>query len=192
LGKAYANRKPKIERPKSDFYPTPKSLVWELLETKEFDPLQPTWEPACGDGAISETLKDHGFQSVMTTDLRFGDDFLISNRKVSQIITNPPFSLFDQFVNKAKASSDKFAFIGKVNFFGATGRNNRGVWKHLKKVFIFDRMVDFRSSTREDGWFSVGNLVTAWMIWDMSWNENYWKTSITSVQEYAKLGQIKD
>ena len=196
MGKAYANRKQEKERPESDFYPTPKSLTWNLLELHEFGRNDVIWEPACGNGAISNELPKFGYENYRATDLNMGVDFLKTNKEevyVNHIITNPPFSLFDEFVLKAKELvTSKIAFIGKVNFFGATGRQKKGIWKNLSNVYIFDRQVDYRTPERDDGLFHVGNLVTGWFIWDMNWKEDWWKTSIISVQEYAKLGQVKE
>ena len=196
-GKNYANRKPKKDRPYSDYYPTPKSLTWKLLETGEFpNHNESFWEPACGKGAISTELWNSGIRDLVATDINMGEsyDFLKEpNIKViDNIITNPPFSLFDEFVIKAKqVAKKKVAMIAKVNFFGATGRAKKGVWDHLSHVYLFDRQVDYRTPEREDGLLHVGNLVTGWFIWDMDWKDNWWKTEMISVQEYAKLGQVK-
>ena len=58
-GKAYANRKPKSERPKGDFYSTPKSLVWaaEDIIKYEFSIFDFILEPCAGHGAISKELE---------------------------------------------------------------------------------------------------------------------------------------
>ncbi len=69
------------------------------------------WECACGDGAISDVLKSHGF-SVYSSDivdrgygenrsLDFLDDELTKGIEAENIITNPPFKLAKQFVEKA-------------------------------------------------------------------------------------------
>lgn len=194
IGKAYANRKKIEDRPKSDFYETPYSLTWELLKLGLFDFNKGCLEPASGMGAIHSILNDIFRWGCMGNDIRItGDDFLDWTEKYPYIITNPPFSLFDEFVLKAKEiATEKIAMIGKVNFFGAYKRVEKGVWKHLKHVYIFNRMVDYRTPVRDDGLFHVGNLVTGWFVWDLSWNEDWWHTSILDVQKYAKLGQYHE
>ena len=150
--KAYAHRK---ELKGSDYYPTPPSLVWELLKTNEMQGRRDFYEPACGkDRAIANELIKAGLQ-VRATDIEYGDDFLSSREWHETIITNPPFSLFDEFVRKARTSCSLFAFIAKTNFFGAYQRHQDGVWQHLKKVYIFNRQVDYRSPIREDGCFKL-------------------------------------
>ena len=191
-GKNYANRKPLDQRPEADFYGTPISLVWELAKTGVLDKMStPIYEPASGEGAIAHTLKDMGF-SVIEDDIRTtGKDFLQYEEKHGCIVTNPPFSLFDDFVMKAKEVSPLVIMIAKTNFFGAYKRNETGVWKNLREVHIFNRQVDYRSPKRKDGLFHVGNLITGWFVWDRDWKEDYWKTHIMDVQKYAKLGGVK-
>lgn len=191
MGKAYANRKSMEKRPESDFYETPKSLTRELLNKGDFDYSLGIWEPAKGNGAILDVLRENKIPSD-GNDLKFGYDFLEDRHRYSQIITNPPFSNFDLFVLKAKVSCNKFAFIAKLNFFGAYERNERGIWDNLSKVYIFNRQVDYRTPSRNDGLFHVGNLVTGWFIWDSKHDSKQWKTEIMDVQKYAKLGQFND
>lgn len=69
-------------------------------------------DPACGDGIFGKVLKEHlpeVFPSftfeVIEHDIRKdGVDFLSfeSKNEFDIVITNPPFSLFDEFVTKAK------------------------------------------------------------------------------------------
>lgn len=193
MGKNYVSRRPIDKRPESDFYETPPSLVWELMKLNHFDYEKKVLEPACGNNAIVNELKKYWKNQVIGLDiLNGGYDFLKKHDKVDYIITNPPFSLFDKFVMKAKeVTKEKFCFIGKVNFFGAYQRQKNNIWKNLKYVYIFNRQVDYRSLIRKDGLFNVGNLITGWFIWDLSWEASFWMTSVIDVQKYAKLGQIK-
>ena len=191
-GKAYANRTANYKFNDSDYYPTPKSLVWKLVETGVLDKKQTIYEPAAGDGSITLALRDSGF-TVYEDDIRTtGKDFLTNESYNSQIVTNPPFSLFDEFVEKAKESADLVVFIAKTNFFGAYKRWDKGVWKNLRDIYVFNRQVDYRTPVRDDGQFHVGNLITGWFVWDKKWTENYWRTQIINVQDYATLGQFKE
>ena len=82
------------DRNKNDFYPTPPEATLALLNKQKFE--GNIWECACGDGAISKILIDEGYD-VYSSDLidrNYGDvglDFLESNKKYDNIITNPPF-----------------------------------------------------------------------------------------------------
>lgn len=186
-GKAYVNRKKKEDRPDNDFYMTPSTLVEELYRTGELEGIHTILDPCCGNMVFERTLSKYGFKFV-STDIQYGDDFLDRNNSYGNfdaVVSNPPFSLFDEFVEKAKSISDKVIFIGKTNFLGVHSRNINGLWKNLKRVWVFDRMVDYRSEYREDGKFKCGNLVTGFFVWDKSWNENYFETRIIDVQEHV-------
>lgn len=96
-----------------DFYPTPPEAVRALLALETFS--GPIWEPACGEGAISEELKAAGYD-VVSTDLiprgygEGGVDFLLAKvARGKTIITNPPYGrgLADRFVAKALALTQK-------------------------------------------------------------------------------------
>lgn len=205
MGKNYTARKPESERPKGDFYGTPISLLWELFkaENKQRYYYGDTLEPFCGKGNLSNEIKKHfnigyinkrWYHTRTSFDLNYGEnrqDFLKYNRKHETIISNPPFSQFDDMVMHSKEVAQKIYLIGKTNFYGAFKRNERGVWKHLKKIYVFNRQVDYRTPYREDGCFHVGNLVTGWHCWDMSYNGlTTWE--IMDVNKYATLGAHPD
>jgi hypothetical protein len=187
-GSTYASKRPENQRPKNNLYHTPFSLVWELLKVEEFNNVL---EPACGKGAISRNLIKAGIK-VTSTDITKGKNFLKRKGKWNgDIITNPPFDIWDDFVNKAKSLKPrKICFIGKVNFFGTHGRNVNGIWKRLSKIYIFDRMVDYQTPYRTDGFFHVGSLVTGWFIWEAGYKGKP-QIEFIDVSKYAKLGLIK-
>jgi len=175
---------------KADFYPTPKSLTWELLNTGALNNCRKILEPACGNYAITNELIKAGFD-IVSKDLIYNNDFLKDNYSYDSydaIVTNPPFSLFDNFVLKSKQVSSKVVMISKTNFFAAYQRNLNGIWANLENAFIFNRQVDYRSEFRNDGKFKCGsNLCTSWFVWNRNpdWNNNYWKTSIIDVNKYV-------
>lgn len=191
IGKAYANRKPVSERPESDNYPTPIALGIELANLGILNKRKLILEPAAGEGQLTRTLEKEGHK-VCSFDLhKDGFDFLLyQDMPFPQIVTNPPFSLFDDFVIKAKELSPFVVMIGKTNFFGAQSRYKKGVWKHLKHVYIFSRQIDYRTPLGSMQ-MNVGNLVTGWFVWDRRWTKPYWNTSIIDVQKYCTLGAVK-
>jgi hypothetical protein len=191
-GKAYANRKPVSERPESDNYPTPIALGLELVNLGILNKRKPINDPAAGQGQLARVLGDH-YPVVIYSDLHEnGVDFLKDYTKpLAQIVTNPPFSQFDDFVMKAKELSPFVVMIGKTNFFAAQARYKNGVWKHLKHVYIFNRQIDYRTPLGSMQ-MNVGNLCSGWFVWDRQWNKPYWNTSIIDVQKYCTLGAVKE
>ena len=200
-GKAYANKKKKEDRPEGDFYSTPKSLVWvaEEIIKREFPKDSAILEAASGENLIARVLNELDY-IVITNDLfneaaKFRQDYTrlpdyVWIINIKHVITNPPFSLWDEFVNKAKTHCRKFMFIGKLNFFGTTSRHESGIWNNLKAVYPFNRYVDYRTPYREDGLFHVGALATGWFLWDMDYTGKP-TVDVLDVQEYAKLGAYK-
>jgi hypothetical protein len=191
-GKSYAARKPVAERPESDNYSTPLSLIWELDKLNILNKDKTVYEPAAGAGQMVKTLKKLGY-NVEWDDLhRTKKDFLECTLQYPQICMNPPFSQFDAFVTVAKKVAPLVVSIAKVNFWGAYKRNEAGIWDGLRDVFVFNRQVDYRSSYNKDGLFNVGNLVTGIFVWDRSWRKKWWRTQMLNINQYAKLGQFKE
>lgn len=132
-----------------DFYATPPIIITELLrkEVLEGD----IWEPACGDGKISEVLKEKGY-NVFSSDLYdrgYGDvvNFLNSNRMCDTIITNPPFDLIDRFLlHSKKQARKKIIFIASQNFLKGKKRVNGFIRDKdfpLTKVYLMDTSINF-------------------------------------------------
>lgn len=113
------------KRAENDFYATDPKAVELLLELETFAPV--IWEPACGEGHISKVLAAHGYE-VISTDLvyrGFGDpeplDFLKETLDgfEGDIITNPPYSIALEFIQKALDSVQpgrKVAMLLKIQF----------------------------------------------------------------------------
>lgn len=113
------------ERQQHDYYATEPKAMELLLAEEQFSPV--IWECACGEGHLSKVLEQHGFE-VISTDLiyrGFGDpeplDFLKETLDdfEGDIITNPPYSMGLEFVQRALESvrpGGKVAMFLKVQF----------------------------------------------------------------------------
>lgn len=198
VGKSYAARLPEVKRPEGDFYETPLSLIWVIRDIilQEFDKKMGILEPCSGIGGLAEQIQEMGFE-VFTNDLYSGlaqsrhdyikdDYFSVFN----QIITNFPFSKWDDCVIKAKKHCSKILTIGRMNYFGTYNRSHNGIWDNLKAVYVFNRYVDYRTPHRSDGLFYTGAMCTGWFLWDRQYKgDTIIKT--VDVQKYAKLGTYK-
>lgn len=190
-GKNYANRKPESERPSNDFYPTPSCMVKELVKSGFFpnDKGIKIFDPCCGEGAICNVLRNYGYKNFVEEDLIYGQDFLkteIPARPIYDVlIMNPPFKLFDQFVEKARYFANKIYVIGKLNFFGAHNRNINCLWQHLTWVLPFDRMIAFDRPETEDGKVECGMMVTGWFIWNQGY-KGFPKIKVLDMQKYIR------
>lgn len=113
---------PKNGRRKKDFYPTPPDVTEALLDFLGMIRGTKIWEPACGDGAMTKVMCERGY-NVIGTDIATGTDFLTCDPiKCDIIITNPPFSLADQFIRRANELGVSFAFLLKSQYWHAGKR----------------------------------------------------------------------
>ena len=160
------------KRPKDDFYPTPPSAIKALLEVEKFE--SPVLEPACGEGNISEVLKEHGY-NVDSTDLIdrcYGDtgvDFLKGEFfGVGSIITNPPYNLAQEFVvmslKLTRALNGKVAMLLRLQFLESQRRKLLFESTPLSKVWVFSWRVPMWRNGVVTG---SGKMAPyAWFVWD--------------------------
>jgi hypothetical protein len=160
------------QRNPSDFYQTPFSMTEQLLEKEEF--VGNVWEPCMGDGAILKILVDKfndprsDITGVMGTDIsNNGLNFLEFNGETHNIITNPPFSLAFEFIEKAKeVSTRKIAMLLPLSYLHGQKRYESGIYNELKTVYVFTRYPLLSSEIRSDGMYKTGMMVYAWYIWE--------------------------
>jgi len=158
------------DRVKDDFYATPQYAVQALLQQETF--YGNIWECACGDGAISKILKQNNYD-VYSSDLidyGYGDkeiDFLLTNRKTDNIITNPPFKIANEFTLKAfDITKNKIAMFHKLSYLeGAKRQELIFSKKYLKNVYVFSKRVSFIHKEKKGS----GMLAFAWFVYDMQY-----------------------
>ena len=111
------------KRNKADFYPTPPEATQALLDFLKLPSETVVWEPACGEGHMVKVMERKGL-SVVGTDLQTGTDFLTADmpEDVQWIITNPPFSLAEQFIRKSAEHGVPFAMLLKSQYWHAARR----------------------------------------------------------------------
>lgn len=113
------------ERADNDYYATEPKAVEMLCELEKFAP--DIWEPCCGEGHISEVLRNNGY-NVISTDLvnrgygHGGVNFLAADvcpLEDVDIITNPPYSMAQEMVEHALSlikDGHKVAMFLKLQF----------------------------------------------------------------------------
>lgn len=167
------------ERPKGDFYATPKIAITKLLDYEKFGKV--IWEPACGKGDISEVLKQYKYD-VISTDLydwgygTSGIDFPNTTIKfnVNGIITNPPFNvpknISYNFAIKSleitKPSEGKVALLQRVTFL--EGKKRQSLFKDypFSKCLIFSSRLPRMHRYDYTGKPGGSMLAFAWFVWD--------------------------
>lgn len=191
-GKAYANRKSESERPEGDFYETPSCMIRELIINDEIDfPIDldiSIYDPCCGKHRIGNVLREYGYHDITEKDIMYGQDFLAdyTDNTYDVTIMNPPFKLFNSFVEKAKRISDEVWCIGKLNYFGAHDRNINGLWNTLDTVYVFDRQIAYDIPEDENEKVQCGMMITGWFCWKKHCRSDYPQIKVVDMQKYIK------
>lgn len=127
-GNLLANRDA-VDRSKTDFYPTPANVTMALLNYLNLPRSTRIWEPACGQGHMCKTMYDMGYTQLIASDLyetgygASGYDYLtFSAPGCDWIITNPPFSLSEQFIQRSIDHGKPFALLLKSQYWHAASR----------------------------------------------------------------------
>lgn len=160
------------DREKNDFYATPPPAVDGLLRFETFQPR--ILEPCCGMGHISEALKAYGHDVVSfdLVDRGYGNvrDFFAYNTEKTDfdIITNPPYSNAEDFVNKGlsllKGKRQKMAMFMRLLFLEGQKRMKLFAKHPPAAVYVASR----RIACAKNGDFekyNTGAVCFAWFVW---------------------------
>ena len=178
MGKNFSGNNKGIDRSQHDQYHTPFSMVEQLIEKHQIDFSKSFLEPACGNEKmpIVDVLKRHT-QNVSFFDIQTGTDFLSidEGKKYDYIITNPPFRLTFEFIEKSKKIANEIIFLLPLSYLHGQKRytqmyNNQDNFR-LKNVYIFTRYPLLTTEIRADGKYSTGMQVYAWFIWTKGYND---------------------
>jgi hypothetical protein len=143
-------------RQEADNYATPAWVTRALIP--HIPPrIKTIWEPAAGEGAMANVLRDVGFVTI-ATDLRPGNgmptakgsvDFLNESSvfHAPGIVTNPPFHLAQEFIERAlELTRREHGFVAMLL---------RADFDHAKsRRFLFD-----------DDWFAKRLVLTRRIVW---------------------------
>jgi len=154
------------KRRELDFYPTPPDVTHALMKFLHIHPCNIVWEPACGDGAMAEVIKQYGHE-VIATDLRetgYGEggvDFLLEDRKCDAIITNPPFNISQEFIQHALSQARIVAMLLKSQYWHAAKRTS--LFNVMRPAFVLPLTwrPDFMGGERG----GAPTMEVAWTVW---------------------------
>jgi len=144
-----------------DDYQTPPYAVKPLIPYLKKDWV--IWECAEGEGYLSSALKNEGFK-VISTGPEF--DFLTSipNFHFDAIVTNPPYSLKDKFIEKAFSYGKPLALLLSLTVL--EGKRRQQIYKKYKiQLIIPDKRIDFISPNNKNHrpWFA-----TFWLTYGLN------------------------
>lgn len=131
------------ERENDDYYATDPIAIDVLINDGGVTFDKPIWECSCGEGHLSERLKEFGYE-VYSTDLidrgygEGGIDFLKCDKKWNgDILTNPPYKCFD----------------------GDTECYTKSGWKTWEQLSYNDEILSVNPKTFELEWSGINEII---------------------------------
>lgn len=189
------------QRHVSDFYITPEKPIMDFLTAFcRIETISDYWyilDPCCGGNekypaSYPEALKKFFVRNIDTIDIREdsqakvkGDYLQIDcSDKYSMIITNPPFNLSLEFIEKALSEVLPGGFVimlQRLNFWGSEKRRgffNKNMPKycfiHSKRISFFPEDIEINGKIHKAG--STDSIEYAHFVWQKGYEEDYCKS----------------
>nr|DAT64308.1 MAG TPA: adenine-specific methyltransferase [Caudoviricetes sp.] len=168
------------ERQFNDYYATEPKAVKLLLEKESFSKI--VWECACGEGHISDVLKEHGYIVYNSDIIDRGysgtvvKDFLKENSlNTMDIVTNPPYKIAKNFVEHAldiSADGVKIAMFLKLTFLESKTRKKLFEKYPFRTLYVSSsRLQCAKNGDFEKYKNGTGTAVAyGWYVWEKGFN----------------------
>lgn len=155
----------------SDDFQTPVHAIIPLLPYISCSSL--IWECACGNGNLVRAFREHGKECFGTDindclgrDIGISHNFLTTDSKYSytHIITNPPYSLKNEFLERCYNLQKPFALLLPLTTF-ETKRRQALFREHGVEVIFLPKRINFETPSGQGSgsWFA-----TAWFTWGLN------------------------
>jgi len=128
---------------KHDHFDTPAYAVQPLLQY--IDPAWTVWEPTdtTGRSEIARVLRGHGNKVISTSKEKF--NFLTDhdpNMKFDCIVTNPPYTLKDEFIERCYWHGKRWAMLMPLTALEGIQRG-RLYRRYGLELLVFDKRTEF-------------------------------------------------
>ena len=174
------------EKAENDFYATDPKTVDLFMQRAFKDGLfqdmqgKEIWECACGNGNIAKVLKRYFTNSnIKATDLidrGYGTgnvDFLKATSTSHMIITNPPFSLINEFIRQGLNLTDRYLVLfAKIQTLEGIDRKILLENSPLQYVYVHStRQATWKNGQPKDpnGKKWATTMCLAWFVWDKTY-----------------------
>lgn len=146
-----------------DNYPTPRECIIPLIEKIDFKKVTTFLEPCKGDGRILDYIPDNIVK--YWCEIKEGKDYLKTKfSDIDLIITNPPFSISLDFINKSLQEAKTVIYLHRLNWLGSQHRKQFWNKNTPDKIFVLSKRPQFRKELGlEKG---TDSTEYAWFIWD--------------------------
>lgn len=172
------------KRVESDFYPTPPEVTTALLEILDIPSEEKIWEPACGENHMVNVMRKAGYE-VIATDIQTGTDFLTAEcPECNWIITNPPFSIADKFIERCIEHKKNFALLLKSQYWHAKKRLELFDKYSPSWIFPLTWRPDFLFKTRGGG---SPLMDVMWVVWEKGDHHTKFRPLPKPTEEYEAI-----
>lgn len=185
-GGQLAGGNPTNKRVENDFYATNPKALEMLFEREEF--IGDFLEPCVGQGHLANAIKnkypnshvygcdlvDRGYKNTLVCDF-IEHDF--QGQKFDNIITNPPYSLAKEFLEKSMElvnKNGKVAMFLKIQFLEGVKRVEMFKKYPPKYIYVFTkRMATFNNGNEKDenGKPWATTMCHAWFVWEKDFKD---------------------
>lgn len=145
-----------------DSYQTPKYTIESLLDVLDLTDVKSFIEPCKGDGNIynmvNVPIKDYA-------EIEEGRDYLEYKpiqEKFDVLITNPPFTYAQEFIDKSLSESDSVWYLLRLNYLGSEKRSEWWYGKEPTHLLVLSARPSFIDGGGTDA------TEYAWFGWDHS------------------------
>ncbi len=159
-----SKKQPPMKQGSPDDFQTPKEALLPLIPflKKEWT----IWECAEGKGNLVKGFKEFGFK-VVGSDILSGTDFLkfdLTKLEPDCIITNPPFSLKQEFLERCYELKKPFALLLPLTTF-ETAKRQKLFKQYGLQVIFFNKRINFitPSGKGSGSWFA-----SAWFTFGLN------------------------
>ena len=141
-----------IQKEKNDELYTPREAIDPIL--KYLDKNKIYWECTdFGDSNITKVLKENGFKVISTNKEQL--DFLVdeANFEFDVIITNPPYSLKNEFLKKCYEYKKPFLLLLPIT--ALEGKQRSKLYKENGlEIIVLDKRINFMKN-KKNVWFNT-------------------------------------
>ena len=161
------------EKNELDIYETNPKYIDDILNIEKYEKDGTFYEPCCGlNRYVENHLRTLGYK-ITGDDILYGFDFLKWNGECDYIITNPPFNLSLEFVEKMfQCVKRKFSLLVPLNYLDTIKRfhifhdANWGV----KHVAVYSKRISFKKGGGLPDKCITG-MSFCWITFEKNWHE---------------------
>jgi hypothetical protein len=164
------------DRVDGDWYVEHPSFVSAVVNAERICPPSACWDPAAGCGTIPKVLRARGIECAASDivdrgcpDCSLFDFFDAHGGSAEIVISNPPFGVLVEFVDRALGlTSDRVIVVARLAFLESVKRMNFFRRTPIARVYVSGP----RQSMPPGGVdmpAKGGSIAYAWFVWEHGW-----------------------